>query len=105
MTPQKLIEAMVMIAEAAVDEHTNRNSDYGGVSIMRAKEDAIKLLQESYEASDLVIAEHENRRLLEENGDLNHRIDSLLESNRDLKQRLVVLTKENEKLKRDYCGF
>ena len=105
MTPQKLIEAMVMIAEAAVDEHTNRNSDYGGVSMMRAKEDAIKLLQESDEASDLVIAEHENRKFLEENSNLINRNQALLESNRDLKQRLVALAEENERLKKDYCGF
>jgi len=89
MTPQKLIEAMVMIAEAAVDEHTNRNSDYGGVSMMRAKEDAIKLLQESDEETIMVL-EHRINQLTEENHILRKRITELNDVNKTLKLRALT---------------
>jgi len=111
MTPQQTVEAMVMIAEAAVSKHTNRNSDYGGMSMNRAKEDAIKLLR-GPGAHDITQAIHgfaddevTIEKLTQENSNLIERNEALLESNRDLKQRMVVLAEENEKIKRDYCGF
>lgn len=120
MTPKQIIEAMVIIAEAAVAEHTNRNSDYGGMSMNRAKEDAIKLLR-GPGGSDITQAIHgftddevtiEHKRLIaltdnvtDENHKLNQRIDGLIEANRQLKQKCLELEVENKKLKIDYCGF
>lgn len=106
MTPQKLVDAMIMIAEAAVSEHTNRNSDYCGMSMNRAKEDAIKLLSDECDSGEaIMILEHQISELTQANRNLTTRIGELVGANSTLKQRCLALEVENEQIKKDYCGF
>ena len=97
---------MEMIAEAAVAEHTNRNSDYGGASKWRTREEAIKLLSDNSDESEtLMIQEHQIRELTNLNNEQAKRITELTHANSALKQKCLYLEVENEQIKKDYCGF
>lgn len=105
MTPQKLVDAMVMIAKACVYDHES-NSGSVGFYTDRATEDSIKLLSDECDSGEaIMILEHQISELTQANRNLTTRIGELVGANSTLKQRCLALEVENEQIKKDYCGF
>lgn len=106
MTPQQIVEAMIIIAAGVVRDNSTGVDDLSnGYYVTRSKVEALGLLSGLDDGETIMILEHQINELTQTNRKITDRVLELERANSTLKQRCLSLEAENEKIKSDYCGF